>query len=692
MQNIKNLAGQLALLVLLCASNGAHSQQPVSFPGVSRDLATFCSSRPSLSIDLVPMIVHVKRNTSFNYKLYLMNSNDFVFQTGQIIPRDNFKIHSFPVKFKGFQEFLGRPRASGGTGEPQQEQLKTYRYQNASADSLVQVANSAFNWHKFFRLVPIAPEVPAARTTRKNNRSLAGRGALDNLGDGLPGDASSPAPDRTTTNPNEHIQFDRDDQLELLNSNSRTQRQLTPPTDHLAESSTTTTTTTTTTTNLEKLILPVGSFSSFQVNLTYLVRKDFDQIEPEIVKMLVDAGKFQVTQMILISNGSLRREEYPSHEDYNFLSHKLLRDPNTRITSISQIYEDWITRNFYTIVYIQRRLDSSGSEEDQATGMEGEEGEQLETDKQDQRPVEPTGGLVTDRLIFRGSSPVLLGAEQLDYDVKASAFITEKNGLHYYLEFLTNGKFYLCAIDWTKRPFKIIDSRKFPMKQTKTMFDNEELLLCPPALCYSEQPVDELVAYGRLPLTEHGGHQLELLKSFQGRQVVVGPPGHNLRPIKFTSTTGTLDSHDEDLELSSGLSALRVPRKALQSSQLGALNELVESIKSASSQLEVRLHLRDWTWTLPRSQRHHHHHQLNQEKQANSRQTNGSQPESVAFVYRFEWAKRNDIKVNQDTYGFELSGHQMDASYRVFNELYLISVSIRWLAANVQLFSLMRPN
>lgn len=733
--------GIAATLVLVVGAPAASGSAPATFPGVSRDLASFCSARPSLSVDLAPMIVHVKRDTSFNYKLYLFSS-DYVFQTGQIVPRDDFRVHSFPVKFKRLNEFW--PQAGVPTYQ--------YKYQNSSADSLVRAPGGGpFDARRFLALVPLRPgpgarrRAPSGAARTKGKRVQAAgeplrrgwrarattagahqEGVADTGGSGLPLDAQphvlagdddslagrhgaasptsaglagyralraprasrAPVAAGDDDNVNKHIQFDRDDQVAVLAADDKAPRR-----DALSgpggDQETSTNSYSKASQHQEnefarQMIMPVGSFSSFHVNLTYLARKDFDQTEPELIKIQLDANRFVIDELHLIATSANKTQQnfsfynYPQHEDYAFLAHKLLRDPNTRITSISQIYEHWITRNFYTIVYVQRRIGQV--EPVGANDAPSDYGEPIES-------------IVTDRLIFRGSSMVLLGAEQLDYDVKASAFITEKNGLHYYLEFLTNGKFYLCAIDWTKRPFKIIDSRRLPMKATKTQFDNEELLLCPPAICYSEQPIDEIVNYGRITLSKEHQHTASVLSgsrlaNFSQHHTLLSsslPPtfrDESDGELIYGSTSGP-GGGDHRLKL--GLSRMQTGSTRLHADDQptapttpinSQLDDLSDAIKSGSSQLEVRLHLRDWVWTLARA---HERQQI--EHEANLMTANSATPTSELFkneskfVYRFEWARRNDIKVNPDTYGFVLAGHEIDASYRVFNELYLITVS-----------------
>lgn len=778
----------------------------VSFPGVSRDVASFCAARPSLPIDLASMIVHIKKNVSFNYKLYLF-SGDHVFQTGQVIPRDDFRVHSFPVKFKRMNDFWnsnvptyqvsGGERASSASGD------------SLNKETLVPVSSSLFDAKQFFNLVPMNPtrtknnklnnlrtnqkksrvrvssstsSVPATTTTTITSTSTAAtptsdavidRRSAHNLapeirGDFLPGDpeprfishdvatvvatkarlAANTAPAletvarqlplvRESDNPNLHIEFDRDDQVSAM------VRRLAnfSPVDYLAKSDLDESSdnsrlndennnqpsnfnnkdnkkfspSSTTLHNHESQsmgeysndnILPVGSFSSFHVNLTYLVRKDFGQLEPQLIRIQVDPSQFAITQLVIVSPGSsittvdATTQQNPSptilttktpsnsvighskNDDYDFLSHKLLRDVNTRITSITQIYEDWITRNFYTIVYVQRKLDEFNEKNEQT--------------------------IVTDRLIFRGSSKSLLGADQLNYNVKAAAFITEKNGLHYYLEFLTNGKFYLCAIDWTKRPFKIIDSRRFPIKSTRVQLDNEELLLCPPAVCYSNQPLDEIISYGRIQMDDKIQRETLILSSslsstsptsssITNNNIKLKVDSNLLSLLNETNLVYTKQQHhsiNQRLKarniLGSGVESNtsedtkddangKTNKTLLEESMVSnsiSLDDVIEAIKVGSSQLQTRLHLRDWVWIMPRalgSNRLQH----SNEKLSTSSSSNDVKLLSPLskFEWRYELARRNDIKVKPDTYGYVLTGHEIDASYRIYNELYLISVS-----------------
>lgn len=744
------------LPILICQVFHFHlitqAQQPSTnsaFPGVSRDLASFCSARPSLSIELAPMLVHVKRNTSFNYKLYLFSNDEHVFQTGQIVPRDDFRIHSFPVKLKHLNEFVPIDGSEqDATRRPLVEVYQLVRsgsQQSPTRQKLVRVQSSSFSPRRFFSQVPLNPDETPARRAGKRSRSAsssttttttttttsrpANRVPLDVQGDALPGDApysfhdvaSSPdsgvssAPELQKPSPlsspppnvNEHIEFDRDDQLAILSQPANKLREL-----NRRHSATTSgeqgqqkqdqSASQRPHSHHQTMVMPVGSFSSFRVNYTYLARKDFGQLEPELVRLRVDPHRFQVSRVDLLEplqqqpmaainqNGSLLADDMNGHndnendrpeaEDYAFLSHKLLRDPNTRLTSISQIYEDWITRNFYTIVYIQRRLNGPTEEERDDVTVAADEFDDKQTSTTTstgqsgrRRPQSPSSHheLVTDRLVFRGSSIVLLGADQLNYHVKASAFITEKNGLHYYLEFLPNGKFHLGAIDWTKRPFKFIDSQRFPIKPTQTQFDNEELLLCPPSVCYSEQPIDELVGYGRLALADKLQREASILSKSSSSSSGLPPAMATAEFRDGARMVALLPEQTHTANSSMDNSTTTVSHQ----SESISLDNLIEAMRLGSSRLDVRLHLRDWVWQLPRISEKRTGH--TKPTRLDSNNTNNDTTGSTSkFAWHYEWARRNEIKVAPDTYGFALVGHEIDASYRVFNELYLISVSI----------------
>lgn len=636
------------------------------FPGVSKDLASFCAARPSLPIDLASMIVHVKRNVSFNYKLYLFSS-DHVFQTGQVIPRDDFRVHSFPVRAKRFHEFWPANLSSSGSGSGQSQQ---------------------FDLKEFFRLVPL-DEPRGRQPPRKAPHDAAGQplpGEQPRHDDQEPfishdvahvmaerqrrsrdrDGAAASTKETTATNLNKFIEFDRDDQVSRLNllpsslrpgSQESRQHSARPANAGRRQSAGRT---------FEQLVLPVGSFSSFHVNLTYLVRKDFDQTEPQLLKILVDANKFQVYQWEVIADGSERAKRNNSAattDDFAFLSHKLLRDVNTRITSINQIYEDWITRNFYTIVYVQRRLSAAAAAAESDTIAVADD--DVEEEKMEEASI------VNDRLIFRGSSTALLGADQLDYQVKAAAFITEKNGLHYYLEFLNTGKFYLCAVDWQKRPFKIIDWQQFPIKATRTQFDNEELLLCPPSVCHSNQPIDEIVSYGRLDLAEQIQRQISRRSwSAQPNALsVVEKIAHSQQP--GAQTARLVDGRGRS---SNGTAEGSV--SSSEPSPVISLSQIIEAVKisaaiNGQSGEAARLHLRDWVWPLAG---------IGSRTATTTATTTTATADSGIgglFQWRYELAKRNDIKAKPDAYGYTLTGHDIDASYRVYNELYLISVSLK---------------
>lgn len=672
------------------------TQGNLMFPGVSRDLSSFCAARPSLPIDLASMVVHVKKNISFNYKLYLF-STDYVFQTGQVIPRDDFRIHSFPVKLKRLNEFWP-------------ENVPTYQYKRSTADSLTLVSSTQFNLKQFFALVPLNPKKTLFSKKQHKLKKSQTRGAPnipeDAHGESLPGDPAQEADfishddktrvpsladhedmDRSENHEyNKHIQFDRDDQLssvsrrrayasnDYLVLGSPSSSLSSPQASKLSSSLSTEEGKSSDTTGslgselFRDSVLPVGSFSSFKVNLTYLVRKDFDQLEPQLIRIQVDSSQFMITQLDILNNGSQHVSSLPHNEDYDFLSHKLLRDLNTRVTAINQIYEDWITRNFYTIVYIQRRLEEISESNEQT--------------------------IVNDRLVFRGTSIALLGADQLDYSVKAATFITEKNGLHYYFEFLNTGKFYLCAVDWTKRPFKIIDSKKFPIKATRTQLDNEELLLCPPSVCYSTQPVDEVVSYGRISLADKIQRETSILS-----MSLSSTSSKQLHPILETDSTLNetnliYSQQQKNKELLAAAERIRLKGRQVnnetsnEETTIISLDNVIDSVKAGSAYLQTRLHLRDWVWILSRAENQKYlvGKQLKRElgKGGETSETksatdiNSAQVTSqpvTRFELRYELARRNDIKVKPDTYGYVLTGHEIDASYRVYNELYLISVS-----------------
>lgn len=774
--NIHNQVSSLQVDTQNQNQNQQQQKEQQVFPGVARELASFCAARPSLSIDLASMVVHVKRNTSFNYKLYLF-STDHIFQTGQVIPRADFRIHSFPVKIKHLNEFWS-PTAT-----------PTYKYSNLDASSRVQVPASSFNLRSFLKRVPLNPnqssessssgklrKSTSVQTRQKRKRVRAngdarGRRPSDLHWDSLPGDerleevgdeqlsgsisAASRAPTIDTSEQlNKHIKFDRDDQVSALQ-----RRTLHAPVDYIISDTSTTSGQATDINGNQKnssnqnseffgdSILPIGSFSAFHVNSTYMVRKDFDQLEAQIIKIKLDPQEFKVDQVQIISDGSQNSSSYPQNEDYNFLSHQLFRDSNTRITAINQIYEDWITRNYYTIVYIQRRLPASDTfSHNERPEFKGNNETKVAVEEGTATTSTSTSGsIINERLIFRGSSIALLGAEQLDYSVKAAAFITEKNGLHYYLEFLHTNKFHLCAVDWSRRPFKMIDSRQFPIKATRTQLDNEELLLCPPAVCYSNQPIDEIISYNRLILGEQLERQLSQLISGQlsgvsasltsstplpeitttsgnllpaGRGAGSGsraaeissPPSSS--STAFTSTYGSrLAVSDDDLlgQPTIALPSPPVPASNLQSATSAVNNQqhnhkldiLFESLRAGASQLETKLHLRDWVWLLapdnqspvkPLAISNNGMSNSNKNKNINinDRDSGNNQSPANLFHWRYELARRNDIKVKPDTYGYVLTGHEIDASYRVYNELYLITVSARRFVAPISIIIITR--
>lgn len=618
------------LVQVLVSSCGSALQSGSAgvFPGVSRDLASFCAARPSLPIDLASMLVHVKRNVSFNYKLYLF-SNEYVFQTGQIVPRDDFRIHSFPVKLKRLSEFWP-------------SFVATYQLRG---ESLNPISSYKFNLNHFLRPVLVDPsenkrghkeKKHSKRDHLKDHQTRdAHQVPEDARSESLPGD---PAPltrgyHEQHQNLNRHIRFDRDDQVSSLSRRSSYSLE-----SDLEDKQT----------NVKHIgdtLVPVGTFSSFYVNLTYMVRKDFGQSSPELIRIQVDSSQFLVNQLVLIGNGTAPS---PFSGDYSFLNHKILRDTNTRITSINQIYEDWITRNFYTVVYIQRRQIVNSDSLEQDLGASSDLDMAVKEEAQEV--------LISDRLVFRGSSAALLGADQLDYEVKASAFITEKNGLHYYLEFVNPGKFYLGAVDWTKRPFKMIDAQHSPIKATRTLLDNEELLLCPPAICYADRPVDEVVAYGRIAFPDQLVQQVASLfnspASENQNRTKLGAAASiqlNESVLMYPKVSGATDEV---------ISKIRTREAALvEASSSLRLSEIVDRTMAGSnaSQIQTRLHLRDWIWPLARTQ-------VEADKMPK-------------FSWRYELARRNDVKAKPDSYGFALTGHEIEASYRVFNELFLIAVS-----------------
>jgi len=526
-----------------------------------------------------------------------------------------------------------------------------------------------FKRAQFLSLVPSEETTSGEANVGNESRTVGPRKRKDipDLhGEPLPGDReyasmrSNHREERTATSQsgarslNEHIQFDRDDQVALLNK--RSNHGDNGESLELSESSPSSK-------NLlhrkpsetgggpSRGLLPVGAFSSFHVNSTYLVRKDFNQTACEIIRIIIDPFEFKVVEVQLFGDilwgetvKSERTRSVVQLDELAFLGHKLLRDPMVRIVSINQLYEDWITRNFYTVVYIQRKLPHADDPE-VASGKRQE--------------------IITERLLFRGSSSVLLGADQLDYLVGASAFITEKNGLHYYLEFLAEKKkFLLGAIDWSKRPFKIIDSKRFPMKQTRTLYDNEELLLCPPSVCYSEQPIDELVAYGRIELDDPLLRQTLILSKTSSTTA-----SHLQHETTLATIVPFQDRHDS-------LASMLVSNPQLESAQEAInLEKIVSELRKRSQSLQTQLHLRDWTWTLERSRF--------ARLSADSSATKSERP---PFKWLYDKAKRNEVKALKDTYGFPLAGHDIDASFRVFNELYLVSsnqlISINYTQAN----------
>lgn len=594
------------------------------FAGVSRDISPFCAARPSLPIDLASMVVHVKRNVSFNYKLYLF-SGEHVFQTGQVVPRDDFRVHAFPTKLKSLEAFW--PTNSLELHQVDHSNQLPIKKKPSSQQQQIQ-----FNLRRFFEPVPIKP---SNNNKQHPNNRASSDSPSNEFGDILPGDT------------NKLVTFDSD--FETVSGLPQRNSTSASDSSNQQQPKETSAKATGNTDYSQQQVLPVASFSSFHVNQTYLVRKDFGQPRPELVRIHINPVEFVVDRQVVISFNESQNELEnlkSLHQDYQFLAHKLLSSSNTRITAISQIYEDWITRNFYTIVYIQRRIINTSNSQATSpappppptttttTSSKTVETESHNNDEDDDDEI------VSDKLIFRGSSAVLIGAEQLDYEVKAAAFITEKNGLHYFLEFVSQNRFYLCAVDWTRRPFKFLDSQQFPIKATRQRLDNEELLLCPPAVCYSEQPLDELAAYGHLRLPDDIQRQVRLL---------TGSPlssAASLLPLVRT--------HDSSSVLAS---AVALPPTDTMI-DLDQVTQLVRNVSKTA--LQTRLHLRDWTWTLDAA------------GQANKQDQLGK------FAYNYGSAKRNepDLKPVQDSYGFLLTGHEIDASYRVYNELGLVSVSL----------------
>lgn len=757
---VQRQAYTITLIVLCLVSKSvtlAQQQQPPpqlsqpqqSFPGVSRELSSFCAARPSLPVELASMVVHVKKNVSFNYKLYLF-ADDHVFQTGQVIPRDDFRVHAFPVKLKRAHEFWPQDAHT-------QELL-------SDGKTLKQLPSGSFEWKRFFAYVPL---VDSTNDSINNKRPAAKRKRHVPEAAELPGETTRATHDERyevltngaqqhtsdNENLNKYIKFDRDDQLipvTRARASARAAVYGTPTQDEPQNSGAERETTTTTTTSRDlpqahsqisgefaanhNQVVPVGAFSSFHVNTTYLVRKDFGERAPQIVRVQIDADEFVVRQVTLIASNSSAAATaqhhnhltYAPNSDYEFLSHKLLRSPRTRITAINQMYEDWITRNFYTLVYIQRKLDDddddsandeADNDADEAslssnhntthlnesqTGSAHEAMQAAHAQRQRRAHKRRSGPtIVNERLVFRGSSIALLGADQLDYLVKAAAFITEKNGLHYYLEFLSTMKFYMGAIDWSKRPFSIVDARRVPIKPTRTQFDNEELLLCPPAVCFSSQPVDEIVAYGRLSLADSWQAQVRQLTATTTSSAEAGANSQQLvRGVQYSTTTsapysqmdnetslvftGPANQSEGDAALGRLLKQRRTTTPA--SSQRPVVDRLADAVRLGASSLNVRLHLRDWTWPLTQ---HTSKIKTPTNESATTTTTTSTTTTTTTkplaaqaaqaasrFDWRYELAKRNDLKVKPDTYGYAISGHEIEASYRVYNELYLISVSM----------------
>lgn len=781
------------------ASHPEHPSQLASngeFPGIhTREVGQFCSARPSLPIDVAAMIVHVKRNTSFNYKLYLF-SKDYVFQTGQIVPRDDFRIHAFPVKAKRMRDFW--PSGVSTFIEEARNVLKP-------------IGSELFQWRRFFNPVAVVPVTHEQRTRtsparRSSSSSPAGAGTSAVLSPTI-SQASASASVSTSTLPtatrskilkrstaptgttatssttssldgnqnlNENIDFDRDDQVSLVNSPPRQRaaalsaarlsleagaapelhgldeaaapeprKPMTDEAPHhrvvvndpsrlrksnvindgherareqMASEKEETSSNSSSPSRLSShddaddeddggeapfndngsTLIPVGAFSSFHVNTSYFVRKDFGHTKCQLIRVGVNANQFKVTHVTLIKELDSVNPQDPMeapandelvNEDYQFLTHKLLIDKRTRITGITQIYHDWITHNFYTIVYIQRLAT-------QPLTQTNDNNNQAET------PQSATKMMISnDRLIFRGSSANLLGAVQLDYGVRASAFITDKNGLHYFLDFLNlANKFHLAAVDWNEKPFKFIDSQRFPITPTKTTLDNEELLLCPPAICHSTRPLDEIVAYGRLALDQEIQEAANILSgTFVPESSFHNLTATNATKKNHTSASSSFDSTND------------------RDDNVVDLDKVIAAVQVAAAQLKVKLHLRDWTWQLE-AKNTSAASLLHPESSATDTLINEKNEYSISshiigpaagrggdsagvmvengtkalqqhtfdlfgagtervYHWRYNWAHRNEIKAKQDIYGYPLTGQGIEAAFRVYNQLHLISVS-----------------
>lgn len=591
-------------------------EAPVNFPGVPGGLSALCSARPSLPINLATMVVHSKRNVSFNFRLYLFSDYN-VIQTGQIVPRDNFKIHSFPVKIKSMNEFWPSDVPTDIEGSTKNE-------------------TSQLDFNSFFSLVPAIrrpnvrnkPKESRLRQSRVNSRITVRASPDDDL---LSEDsfADISAVRGSVEDPNENVEYDRDDEVSViapqLSSISETEdtprakiRGRTSVVNYMPRSR-----------RIKRddikdqqRILPVGSFSSFHVNMTYFARKDFDDTKAQLIRANFDDSQFKVTRVTIINDLN-----NPRGEDYQFLTHKVLTDPDIRITAITQIYEGWISRNYYTLVYTQRRessIERSGRSRQRDSSI----------------------SYVYDRLVFRGSSATLLGADQLDYGVKAAAFVTEWDGLDYFFEFMSSShKFKLSAVDWTRRPYKIFDSLRSTIKATRTLMDNEELILCPPSMCYSNEPIDEVIPFGRLPMNEEMEREASILA---GKW-----PERSNEPVEG--------------------SQIQLYNQTAKPSTSIDLAKMIDSVRGFASQLDVRLHLRDWFWNLGRSE--------SSTRKPSDEETEpiDSNSKGSSIEPRFSWnyvdAQRTDIRLSSDDYGYKLTGHDIEASFRVYNQLHLISVS-----------------
>lgn len=572
------------LLVAVCGCSAAN------FTGVSDSIqSSFCSrdARPGFKVDVALMLVHVRRAVSFNYKLYLI-SGDRIVQTGQVVPRDDFRIHAFPVRDKSLAEFAATSASNDSravTGDEfarflRQSEVQLPRLAGVSrvrrGVSRTQRSKRAVFKQQLEKLRAKIVDSSATieiRTPTVAVQSFAGAqsSALPEDADAalLPGDElpQQPAPldlnaaiqfddqpSASYATGDEHLQLAarrrlraavepaqvvaRDPRANRLFSAHDASGAVGPSSDATASSGGERT---------EAGVVPVGAFSSFVVNVTYLVRKDFDEVTPQVMQLEIDAKEFQATRMSYVDI-----DDNAHWQACDFLTHALLRNNDTRIVSVSQIYDSWIGKTFNTFVYIQRRVYSGDSESDSERTLRA---------------------VVSERLVFAESSKQLIGVDSLGYRVLASAFITELKGLHYFLEFIDDNKFRLSAVSWSQKPYVIFDGARFALKPLRTKLDNQELLLCPPAICTSEQPVDEVLLHG------------------------------------------------------------------------------------PDERQSVRLLLRDWSWKLA----------------ANARQPIDKH---ATFALDFASGLRNDLKPASDNYGFPLVGGEVDATFRVGDDLYAVSVSL----------------